>query len=179
MQRYSKLRVWRDSHLFLLDVYRLTAGLPADERYGLSSQLRRATLSVPTNIVEGSKRVGRQDYARFLNLAEASLAEAEYLLVVCHDLGYIAGTAVEPLVRRAKKIARRLHALRQAVSSHNEDPSSRPGEGVDAPTTRADASASPSTRGPSGPEPLNVSGDSHEPSTRARAACLERSERAR
>jgi four helix bundle protein len=103
------------SHGFLLDVYRVTAALPSEERYGLTSQLRRAALSVPTNIVEGSRRHGRQDYSRFLNLAEASLTEAEYLLTVCVDLNYLTLEAVQPLSFAAGRIARKLFLLRSKV----------------------------------------------------------------
>jgi four helix bundle protein len=82
MQRFTDLLVWQRSHTAVLTIYRSTAHFPPTERYGLTSQLRRAALSIPTNIPEGSKRVSRPDYARFLNTAEASLAETEYLLVV-------------------------------------------------------------------------------------------------
>ena len=68
---------------------RLSVGFPVAERYGLLSQLRRAAFSVPTNIAEGSKRAGRVDFVRFLNIAESSLAETEYLVMVSRDLGYV------------------------------------------------------------------------------------------
>ena len=89
VQRFTELKVWQRSHQLVLAVYRLSKAFPADERYGLLSQLRRAVLSVPTNIAEGSKRQGRQDYARFLNISEGSLAETEYPLMVGRDLGYV------------------------------------------------------------------------------------------
>jgi len=115
MQGYRQLRVWHLGHAFLLDVYRVTAKLPGDERYGLTSQLRRAALSVPTNIVEGSRRQGRQDYARFLNLAEASLVESYYLLGVCVDLEYLPPELIKPLHRCAERLIRRLRLLRARV----------------------------------------------------------------
>ena len=87
MQRFTELKVWQPGHALVLTVYRMTTGFPKAEQYGLTSQLRRAALSVPTNIAEGSKRLGGQEYARFLNIAEASLAETEYLLMVSRDLG--------------------------------------------------------------------------------------------
>jgi four helix bundle protein len=77
MQRFTDLKVWQRSHALVLRIYQLTAGFPAEERFGLGVQLRRAALSVPTNIAEGSKRQGSQEYARFLNIAEGSLAETE------------------------------------------------------------------------------------------------------
>src|SRR6266571_9409087 len=89
MQRFTELKVWQRGHALVLSIYRMTAGFPQAERFGLISQLRRAALSVPTNIAEGSKRVTRQDYARFINLSEASLVETEYLIMVSRDLGYI------------------------------------------------------------------------------------------
>jgi len=116
MQRYSELRVWNEAHTLLLDVYRVTRSLPESERYGLSSQLRRAALSVPTNIVEGSKRIGRPDFVRFLNLAEASLAETQYLLIVCRDLGYMTAALTNPLIAAAPRIARMLHRLRSRIT---------------------------------------------------------------
>jgi four helix bundle protein len=89
MQRFTELKVWQRSHSLVLSVYRMTSGFPQNERYGLISQVRRSALSVPTNIAEGSKRLTSHEYARFLNIAEASLAETEYLLMVSRDLGYI------------------------------------------------------------------------------------------
>src|SRR5439155_650055 len=89
MQRFTDLLVWQRSHKLVLEVYRLTVGFPPDERFGLVSQLRRAAASVPTNIAEGSKRQSNPEYARFLNVAEGSLAETEYLLMLSKDLGFL------------------------------------------------------------------------------------------
>lgn len=98
MQRFTEIKVWQRGHALVLSVYRATVGFPIAERYGLLSQLRRAALSVPTNIAEGSKRTGRQEYARFLNISEASLAETEYLLMVSRDLLYDARYGQTPLI---------------------------------------------------------------------------------
>lgn len=115
MQRFTDLKVWQRSHALVLKGYGLTSLCPSEERYGLSAQLRRAILSVPTNIAEGSKREGRQDYARFLNIAEGSLAEAEYLLMVAKDLGYLGQEAIVPAMAEIKEIASMLHGLRVKV----------------------------------------------------------------
>ena len=115
MQRFTELKVWQRSHALVLAVYRLTAKFPVEERFGLVGQLRRATLSVPTNIAEGSKRQSGPEYARFLNIAEGSLAELEYLLLVSRDLTYATANTVQPLLTEADAIARMLHALRMKV----------------------------------------------------------------
>ncbi len=99
----------------MLHVYRLTKSFPPDERYGLTSQLRRAVLSVPTNIAEGSKRHTNPEYARFLNIAEGSLAETEYLLMVSRDLGYLSAATTTPALAEAEEIARMLNGLRNKV----------------------------------------------------------------
>jgi four helix bundle protein len=87
MQRFTELKVWQRAHALVLEVYRISAGFPAEERFALTSQLRRAVTSVPANIAEGSRRKGQQEYSRFLNIAQGSAAEAEYLLILSRDLG--------------------------------------------------------------------------------------------
>lgn len=119
MQRFTELKVWQRSHALVLQIYRLTSTFPTDERFGLVAQLRRAALSVPTNIAEGSKRQGGQEYARFLNIAEGSLAETEYLLLVSRDLAYAATEIVRPLLSEADEIARMLNALRAKVAANS------------------------------------------------------------
>src|SRR5262245_54700465 len=115
MQRFSELKTWRRAHQLTLSLYRLSAGFPAEERYGLTSQLRRAAVSVSANIAEGSKRRSNQDYARFLNIAEASLAETEYLLILGRDLGYLAEQVSRSLFSDIAHMGRMLHALRMKV----------------------------------------------------------------
>jgi four helix bundle protein len=115
VQRFTELKVWQRSHALVLQAYRLTKSFPAEERYGLTSQLRRAALSVPTNIAEGSKRQTNAEYSRFLNIAEGSLAETEYLLMVSRDLGYLSEPASKPVLAESDEIAKMLHGLRAKV----------------------------------------------------------------
>ncbi len=117
MQRFTELKVWQRSHALALDVYRHSARFPPAERFGLTSQLRRAVVSVPTNIAEGSKRQSKQEYARFLNIAEGSLAESEYLLMMSRDLGYLTKEVATRLLTEADVTARMLNRLRSKVES--------------------------------------------------------------
>ena len=115
MQHYSKLRVWERSHRLVLELYRATQAFPVAERYGLTSELRRAVLSVPANIAEGTKRTSRKDYAHFLNIAEGSLAETEYLILVSRDLGLIPSPAANEQLEEVGEILRMLHGLRVTI----------------------------------------------------------------
>jgi four helix bundle protein len=116
MQRFTDLRVWQRAHALVLDVYRLSSTFPTDERFGVVSQLRRAAASVPTNIAEGSKRDSNPEYARFLNIAQSSLAETEYLLILSRDLGYIAADVGENTLRELNEVGGMLTNLRNRVS---------------------------------------------------------------
>jgi four helix bundle protein len=86
---YKNVIAWQSAHAFALKVYEATRHFPKDELYGITSQLRRAALSVPTNIVEGTARSGPRELKNFLNIALGSLAEAEYLLEFCREIGYL------------------------------------------------------------------------------------------
>jgi four helix bundle protein len=103
----------------VLQIYETTRLFPADERFNLTSQIRRAALPVPTNIAEGSKRIGRQEYARFLNIAEGSLAETQYLLTVSRDLGYLSANTHDTHQKNAAEIAKMLHGLRMKVQGRS------------------------------------------------------------
>jgi four helix bundle protein len=111
MQCYSQIGAFREAHALALSVHQATAQFLPDEPHGLTAQLRRAALTVPMRIVEGSKRSG-DGFRRALDSAEASLAETEYLLIACRDLGYIHAAVTDPLIRTAPRIAQRLVTLR-------------------------------------------------------------------
>lgn len=115
MLRFTSLTVWQRAHALVIAVYRASATFPTDERYGVTSQLRRAITSIPANIAEGSRREGPQEYARFLNIAQGSAAEVEYFLILSHDLGYLDDETFRRLADDIDQVARMLHALRRTV----------------------------------------------------------------
>ncbi|CAL2086393.1 Four helix bundle protein [Tenacibaculum sp. 190524A02b] len=80
MRDYKKYDVWKKSHELALEIYNQTKSFPKEEMYGITSQLRRASLSIPTNIVEGTSRNSEKEFAQFINIASGSSAEVEYLL---------------------------------------------------------------------------------------------------
>ncbi len=115
MQRFTQLKVWQRSHKLALSLYRETLRFPKHELFGVTSQLRRAAVSVPANIAEGSKRISSKEYARFLNVAEGSTAELEYLLVLSRDLEYIGSEKADELISEAREVASMLSGLRRRV----------------------------------------------------------------
>ena len=88
MQDFRKLNVWEKAHDLTLKIYELTAEFPRTEIYGITSQIRRASASISTNIAEGCGRKSSADFARFLQMAMGSASETEYLLLLAHDLKY-------------------------------------------------------------------------------------------
>jgi four helix bundle protein len=85
---FQDLIVWQKAHHFVLSVYSLTKNFPKEELYGLTSQFRRAAVSIPANIAEGFKKVGKLDKCRFMNIAQGSMEECRYYLILSQDLGY-------------------------------------------------------------------------------------------
>ena len=111
MQDFRNLDVWRKAHQLALNVYSVTSRMPKEETYGLTSQMRRAAVSVPTNIAEGCGRNSDPDFARFLSIALGSVNELEYLLLLAVDLGILDEDHVEAASREAVEIGRMLNAL--------------------------------------------------------------------
>jgi four helix bundle protein len=87
-QSFRDLLVWRKAHDFVLAVYAFTAGFPKQETYSLALQMRRAAVSIPANIAEGFRRRRKPEKARYMNIAEGSLEESRYYLILAQDLGY-------------------------------------------------------------------------------------------
>jgi four helix bundle protein len=85
---FEDLNVWRKSHDLVLEVYKLTRAFPMHEQFGLTSQVRRAAVSVPANVAEGFKKVGVADKLRYFNISQGSLEEVRYYLILSQDLGY-------------------------------------------------------------------------------------------
>ncbi len=109
---FQDLIVWDRAHQFVLSVYRLSNNFPKNEMYGLTSQIRRAAVSIPANIVEGFKKKTKPDKARFLNIAQASLEECRYYLILTKDLGY--GDTVE-LMPQIEEVSRLLQAYTVSI----------------------------------------------------------------
>jgi len=92
---FRKLIVWQKAHALVLSIYQLVEGFPKSEMFGLSSQLRRAAVSVPANIVEGYGSGKQGQFGRYLNISQGSLAEVEYYLILAQDLKYISSEQYE------------------------------------------------------------------------------------
>jgi four helix bundle protein len=111
MQDFCGLKVWQKSHESVLAIYRASAEFPATERYGLTSQLRRATVSIAANIAEGSVRSSDADFARFLHIALGSASEVDYYLILARDLKFIDDKIHRALDSKLQEIKRMLAAF--------------------------------------------------------------------
>jgi len=111
MRNFQKLEVWKKSHELTLAIYRLTATFPTNERYGLTSQLQRASASIGANLAEGCGRETDADYKRFVQMASGSACEVEYHLILAPDLSLIATTTYDQLNNDINEIKRMLCGL--------------------------------------------------------------------
>ncbi len=116
---FTDLRVWRNSMDLVEEVYRLTWTFPRQEQYGLSNQLQRAAVSVPSNIAEGHGRSQSGEYVRFLNIARGSLAEMKTQLMLAARLGYMTDSECRILTAKIDDLRRQIGALRISIERHN------------------------------------------------------------
>jgi four helix bundle protein len=101
---FRDLAVWEKSHQLVLIIYNSTISFPKEERYGLISQMRRAATSIPANIAEGYKRTGNKDKIRFYNIAQSSLEELRYFLILSRDLNFKVSDNAEILAMEVSKM---------------------------------------------------------------------------
>jgi four helix bundle protein len=114
VQDFRNLEVWKRAHELVLIVYRMTEGFPRSEMFGLSSQIRRAASSIPTNLAEGCGRT-QAEFARFVQIALGSACELEYELLLVRDLGLITGEAYASTSEKMSDVKRMLQALLRRV----------------------------------------------------------------
>src|SRR3954468_12301707 len=121
MRNFQKLEVWKKSHELTLAIYRLTATFPTNERYGLTSQLQRASASIGANLAEGCGRETDADYKRFVQMAAGSACEVEYHILLARDLSLINARTYESLNTDINEIKRMLCGLTHYLESeiHN------------------------------------------------------------
>jgi four helix bundle protein len=109
---FEDLIVWQKAHAWVLLVYRLSELFPSKENYALTSQLRRAAMSVPANVAEGFKKRGPRDKLRFFNIAQGSLEESRYFLILARDLGY---GEVREALEKLEEVSRLLEAYYRTI----------------------------------------------------------------
>lgn len=121
MQNFKELKVWEKAHQITLNVYKASADFPKSEMYGLTSQLRRAVASIPSNIAEGCGKKTQADLANFLNIALGSANETEYFLILSKDLEYLAEEQFLTLSNEINEVKAMLIKLIIKVRSNKGD----------------------------------------------------------
>ncbi|HKI26794.1 MAG TPA: four helix bundle protein [Candidatus Sulfotelmatobacter sp.] len=116
-QSYRQLVAWQKAMEFVREIYRVTRAFPGDEIYGLTSQLRRAAVSVPSNIAEGQARYSRREFYRFLQIARGSVAEIETQIEIATSLDYLTPASARSLLCKTAELGRILNGLIAATKS--------------------------------------------------------------
>ena len=117
MKDFRDLQVWAKSHALTLTVYRATSSFPKEELYGLTSQMRRCSASIPANIAEGCGRRGNGEFHRFLQISTGSASELEYHILLARDLGFLAQGDFESLTGQVQEVKKMLAGLIKRVES--------------------------------------------------------------
>jgi len=115
MKDIIELDVFRLAHSLVLRVYQVTESFPKAEIFGLTSQLRRASISIPANLAEGAKRVSKKEFRYFVSIARGSCGEMEYLIELCKDLNYIKEKEYNDLRNGYRRVAQMLTKLKNAI----------------------------------------------------------------
>ena len=122
LKNYKELKVWQKSYRLCLEVYRITAGFPKDEKFGLTSQIRRAVVSVPSNIAEGYGRKTTADYIKSLYIAYGSNCELETQIMLSGDLDYIDSDIGKVIMSEINEVERMLKALIKSLENKHLNP---------------------------------------------------------
>ncbi len=112
---FRELHVWQRGMDVVVAVYRVSGTFPKSEVYGLTSQIRRAAVSVPSNIAEGQSRASTREYLNYVSIAQSSLAELETQLEIASRLGYLSASDLMPLLNQTGVLGKQLYALRDAL----------------------------------------------------------------
>jgi len=119
MKDFKNLVIWQKSHQFVLDLYQATKSFPDDERFGLMSQIRRAAVTIPSNIAEGCGRQGDAELRRFLQIAMGSASEAEYQLQLSSDLNYMGPNEYSELNTELVNIKKMINAFINKLTANS------------------------------------------------------------
>ncbi|MCZ7607077.1 MAG: four helix bundle protein [Planctomycetota bacterium] len=111
-----ELDVWKVSMDLVAEVYRATRSWPKEELYGLTSQIRRAAVSIPSNVAEGQGRNSTQEFLRFLGISYGSLMEVQTQLLIAERLGYLDGTQAKEVVQLAERVAKLINGLKRSLN---------------------------------------------------------------
>jgi four helix bundle protein len=115
MHRFKDLEMWKQSRIFCSDIYAITSTFPDEEKFGLTNQLRRASVSIPSNIAEGASRSSNKDFSRFLELAIGSAYEVETQLLISGDLGFIERENLAVLCSKLESIIKMISRFRSTL----------------------------------------------------------------
>lgn len=122
LRSYKELKVWQKSYQLCLEIYRITKGFPSEERYGLTSQIRRAAVSIPSNIAEGYGRKSTREYIHSSYVAYGSICELETQVLLAVDLGYVKANEVEKIHEDIREVERMLKALIKSLENKLSNP---------------------------------------------------------
>mgnify|MGYP003450571294 CR=1 FL=1 len=116
MRDYKKLEVWHKSYILGINIYSITKTFPKEEVYGLTSQMRRASISIPSNIAEGSRKSTDKDFKSFLHIAYGSCAELEVQVMYAKDFNYISQEVSSSLLEKISQVSRMLNSFIKTLS---------------------------------------------------------------
>ena len=119
MQDFTKLKVWQKAHTFTINLYKISSTFPNEEKFGLTNQIRRASVSIESNLAEGAGRSTSKDFSRFIDIAQGSAFEVKCQILIARDLNYIDNQKSELLMEKINEVSRMITSLNQKLKTNN------------------------------------------------------------